>query len=474
MVTVKKGIAKANKYTKKRGRLIHTSNNSTSNNSTSNNTKILHNFYKDIFKTNKDLALLLTPERNSNAQFLEYIYKQLNANQPIINALALEKSSTNENNKSIIVNKITSIVNKHLRSSKYIDSELINFILTNTNCKIVTYKNIVKGKTYIFDFIIYNDEIIITNLDLIVEKMLLVLQLIIAISKNDSRNGQHVTFFLTPFQKKLNTNTNSNVYTSNANVLGAKNVNSGFTYPYLKTGVTFIYRKEEFFKVFIHESIHYYGIDKALHKDFSNDAKYNINYNKFINSFNIRPQDIANIGINEALTEYWTFIIYLIAQSYKKSIILANFIYEFENSYKLELLHIIFQVVKILNYNKLTYSEFLTKYSKHYKETSHIFSYYIVKTLLVYNHSDLLKSAIFDINFSSSLNIALKSDPNSINTFFIKLLSYAYDANFINIINKISAYITNYTNTKTNARSIYKQKIILSNLMMMYNDNNII
>jgi hypothetical protein len=464
MVTVKKGIIKANKYTKKRGRLVHNNSNSNSN-SNSNNTKILHNFYKSLFKTKKDLALLLTPERNSNAQFLEYIYKQLNAKQLIINALAIEKSRTSENNKSIIVNKITNIVNNHLRSSKYIDSELINFILTNTNCKIVTYKNTIKGKTYIFDFIIYNDELSIKNLDLIVEKMLLVLQLIIAISNNESRNGQHVTFFLTPFQKKLNSNTN---------VLGAKNVNSGFTYPYLKNGVTFIYRKEEFFKVFIHESIHYYGIDKALHKDFSNDAKYNINYNKFINSFNIRPQDIAKIGINEALTEYWTFIVYLSAQSYKKSIVLANFIYEFENSYKLELLHIIFQVVKILNYNKLTYSEFLTKYSNQYKETSHIFSYYIVKTLLVYNHSDLLKSAMFDINFSSSLNIALKSDPNSINTFFIKLLSYATDLNFINIINKVSAIIINYTNTKTNTRSIYKQRIILSNLMMMYNDNNII
>jgi hypothetical protein len=463
MVTVKKGITKANKYTKKRGRLIH--NNSNNSNSNSNNTKILHNFYKGLLKTNKDLALLLTPEINSNAQFLEYIYKQLNAKQLIISALAIEKSRTNEENKSIIVNKITNIVNNHLRSSKYIDSELINFILTNTNCKIVTYKNTIKGKTYIFDFIIYNDELSIKNLDLIVEKMLLVLQLIIVISNNESRNGQHVTFFLTPFQKKLNSNTN---------VLGAKNVNSGFTYPYLKNGVTFIYRKEEFFKVFIHESIHYYGIDKALHKDFSNDAKYNINYNKFINSFNIRPQDIAKIGINEALTEYWTFIVYLSAQSYKKSIVLANFIYEFENSYKLELLHIIFQVVKILNYNKLTYSEFLTKYSNQYKETSHIFSYYIVKTLLVYNHSDLLKSTMFDINFSSSLNIALKSDPNSINTFFIKLLSYATDLNFINIINKVSAIITNYTNTKTNTRSIYKQRIILSNLMMMYNDNNII
>jgi hypothetical protein len=457
MVTVKKGITKANKYTKKRGRLIHNNSNSNSN----NNTKILHNFYKGLFKTKKDLALLLTPERNSNTQFLEYIYKQLNAKQLIINALAIEKSRTSEENKSIIVNKITNIVNNHLRSSNYIDSELINFILTNTNCKIVTYKNIIKGKTYVFDFIIYNDDLAIKNLDLIVEKMLLVLQLIIAISNNDLRNGQHVTFFLTPFQKKLNSNTN---------ILGAKNVNSGFTYPYLKNGVTFIYRKEEFFKVFIHESIHYYGIDKALHKDFSNDPKYNRNYNKFINSFNIRPQDIANIGINEALTEYWTFIIYIIAQSYKKSIALANFIYEFENSYKLELLHIIFQVVKILNYNKLTYSEFLTKYSKQYKETSHIFSYYIVKTLLVYNHSDLLKSTIFDINFSTKINIALKSDPNSINTFFIKLLSYAYDANFINIINKVSAY----TKTNTRSISIYKQNIISSNLMMMYNDNNII
>lgn len=69
--------------------------------------------------------------------------------------------------------------------------------------------------------------------------MLLVLQLIIAISKNDTRNGQHITFFLTPF-KKLNNN--------NTNVLGAKNVNSGFTYPYLINGITFIYRKEEFLK----------------------------------------------------------------------------------------------------------------------------------------------------------------------------------------------------------------------------------
>lgn len=460
MVTLKKGIVKANKYTttKKRGSLIY------------NNTKILHNFYKDLFKTNKDLDLQLTLEKNNNSisnKFLIYIYTLYNAKQEIISALNIAKSRTQEENKLIINNKISSIVNKHLKSSVYIDSELINFILTNSKCKIVTYKNIIKGKTYMFDFIIYNNEISITNLDLIVEKMLLVLQLIIAISRNETRNGQHVTFFLTPFQKKLNLNNNS--------ILGAKNVNSGFTYPYLVNGVTFIYRKEEFFKVFIHESIHYYGIDKALHKQLNS----NINYNKFINLFNIGTEYIAKIGINEGLTEYWTFIIYLTALSYKKSITLANFIYEFERLYRLELLHIIFQVVKILNYNKLTYSQFLANSSANssnkYKETSHIFSYYIVKTLLVYNHENMLKSNIFDMNFSNKLNITLKSDVNSINTLFINLLSYASDAGFINIINKVTNYFTNFTDyNRTNKHSLYKRKIILNNLMMMCNDNNII
>ena len=462
MVTLKKGIVKANKYTKtrKRGSLIY------------NNTKILHNFYKDLFKTNKDLDLQLTLEKNNNSisnKFLIYIYTLYNAKQQIISTLNIAKSRTQEENKLIINNKISSIVNKHLKSSAYIDSELINFILTNSKCKIVTYKNIINGKTYMFDFIIYNNEISITNLDLIVEKMLLVLQLIIAISRNETRNGQHVTFFLTPFQKKLNLNNNA--------ILGAKNVNSGFTYPYLVNGVTFIYRKEEFFKVFIHESIHYYGIDKALHKQLNS----NINYKKFINLFNIGTEYIAKIGINEGLTEYWTFIIYLTALSFKKSITLANFIYEFERLYKLELLHIIFQVVKILNYNKLTYSQFLANSSANssnkYKETSHIFSYYIVKTLLVYNHENMLKSNIFDMNFSFSnkLNITLKSDVNSINTLFMNLLSYASDAGFINIINKVTNYFTNFTNyNRTNIHSLYKRKIILNNLMMMCNDNNII
>ena len=447
MITLKKNINKAKKYTKKREFRIY-------------NSKILHNFYKNMLLKNKtqEFSLLNNNNNSITSKFLEHLYIQFNNNQKIINAINVEKSRYQETNKTIIKNKITTIVDKYLKSSKYIDISIINFIITNVyNCKIVSYKNTIKGKIYVFDFIIYTNKISMKKLDFIVEKMLLILQVLIAISNNILRNGQHVTFFLTPFKKKLNFNKNV--------ILGAKNVNSGFTNPFLIDGLTFIYRNEEFFKVFIHESIHYYGIDKALFKDLNS----NDNYNKFINLFNITNKGSINIGINEGLTEFWTFIMHICSLSYKKEVTLPNFIYEVERLYKIELAHILFQLVKILNYNNLTYSQLLNKSNHKYSESSHIFSYYMVKTLLVYNIEDLYKSNIFDLNFSNNINICLKPDIISINKFLNILFKYALDTNFIKLVTKVTDFYNNYKNENVN----YKQEFILNNLRMMSSDYNI-
>lgn len=452
MITIKKNINKANNYTKKKRRIIY------------NNSRILVNLYRELLKNNIiSESIQFDIHKNSIMnKFLEYIYIIFSSKQKIINSINIEKSRSQVINKDIINNKIVSIVNKQLRSSKYVDKNIINFIVSNVyNCKIVTYENIINGKKYILEFVIYNDEISIKKLDTIVEKMLLVLQVLLTISNNETRNGQHVTFFLTPFLKGTDTTNN---------ILGANNVNSGFTYPYLINGITFIYRKEEFFKVFIHESIHYYGIDKSLHLHFNSETNYISNYNKFINLFNISNKDYKNIGINESLTEFWTFIIFICVVSYQKSIKLAKFIYDFERYYNIESIHIIFQVVKILAYNNLTYIQLLSNSEKNkYKENSHIFSYYIVKAMLVYNHEDLFKSNIFDLNFSNKINICLKQDSATINKFFINLQKYALNSDFMNIINEVGKL---YNNIKLREKMnlIYKHKFILNNLRMMSND----
>jgi hypothetical protein len=444
MKSVKKSISNANKYTKKKNKTIY------------NNSKILHNFYGLLLKKYENLDYRLNYNNTIMGNILHVLYNEFSNERKIINAINVEKSRSHEDNKTNIKKKITPIVEKHLRPTKYIDETIINYIITNVNCKIVTYENVIKGKSYVFDFIIYDDKISIKKLDLVVENMLLFLQVLIAISNNELRNGQHVTFFLTPFQKKLN----SDDYI----ILGAKNVNSGFTYPNLESGITFIYRMEEFFKVFVHESIHYYGIDKALHKEFNN----NTNYNNFIDLFSISNKNSNAIGINEAVTEFWTFILYLCVISHKKGINYSDFVYKFERLYKLELIHVIFQLVKILNYNKLTYNQFISKSNTHYNESSHIFSYYIVKTLLVYNHEELLKSNIFEFiaNSPKKLNISLKHDINTINKFFAILSKYALDPNFIKLVNKISIFY----NSKNAYALTYKERFICNNLRMMASD----
>ena len=459
MKTVKNSKNKANNYTKKNTRKIN------------NDSINLENFYRTLLKNNSALTneFINISKSSIMTRFLEYIYILLNNKQQLLRDINIVGSRRLEINKYIIKNKIIGYAEAHFRENKYIDESIVKYIITNIdNCKLVSYENIINSKKYVFEFIIYGREISIKNLDSIVEKMLLIVQVIIALSNNKSRQGQHVTIFLTPFKKKLDINS--------SNILGAKNANSGFTYTNHTDNAIIIYRKEEFFKVFIHESIHYYGVDKALHKPL-NDPTH---YNKFIKLFNINNNDFISIGFNESITEFWAFIMFLCIISYDRSIKLANFIAEYERLYKIELVHIIFQLVKILNHNNLTYTQLLSKTNSKYRETTHIFSYYIIKTMLVYNYVDLLGSNIFDINLSklsNKINICIKDDKISINNLLINLLKYASHAKFIKHINYIYKIFKKIQNERAQNKitTLSKDKLnyLLTNLQMMSYDYNI-
>ena len=418
-----------------------------------NYSKNLLNFYKPTLKLlEKDtrIAQMFSIKENRTMRnFLTYIYSQFTEVNKFINTLNIANSRREISNVST---KISSLIKDHLSKSIYIDSSIITYISNNlNNCKIISYENIIYNKKFVLDFIIY-DKININNLDKIVKNMLVFLQILIKISKNSnnkinecSKDGISITFFLTPFLKKLNIiETESEV----KETLGAKNVNSGFNYTCLNSGLIFIYRKEDFFKVFIHESVHGYGIDRALHFDFSK----NENYNKFLNLFAFANKSTTNVGINEALTEFWTSLLYLCVNSYQDSKNLSSFIYNFERLYKLELVHALYQISKILHYNNLTYNSF-TKNSNsnsNYKENSHIFSYFIVKTMMLLNHEHMLNSQLFDLNNISKLehiNIKLKSDVLSINKLFANLYDYATYPYFIKIMNIIEAeHMKHYNN----------------------------
>lgn len=403
-----------------------------------NYSKKMYSFYKPILNTLEKESLTtqyFSIKKNSIMRnFLTYIYLQFSIYNKFINTLNISNSRSLNISP---IEKINAIIKEHLSKSKYIDANIITYISNNiNNCKIITYENIIHNKKFVFDFIIYS-KTNINNLDNIVKNMLVFLQILIKISKNlnnkineCSKHGISITFFLTPFLKKLNITKDKNG-DKDKEILGAQNVNSGFNYTCLTSGLIFIYRKEDFFKVFVHESVHGYGIDTALHNNFNQ----NQNYNKFLDLFTFATKN-NNVGINESVTEFWTSLLYLCIASYQDSNNLYNFIYNFERLYKLELVHALYQICKILNYNGLTYNTFInkSKLNAKYRENSHIFSYFIVKTLMLLNHEHMLNSQLFELNNISKLenikvdsliNIKLKHDDAYINKLFANLYEYA-------------------------------------------------
>ena len=190
-----------------------------------------------------------------------------------------------------------------------------------------------------------------------------------------------IYFYFTSLEKKL---PNSNI-----NILDENNVNTAFTTTCPKDSEIVVYRKEEWFKVFIHESFHSFGLD------FSDMNNIECN-NRILNLFKVQSE----VNLYESYTEFWAEIINalfcsFIALKNKKNIdeFLSNaeFFINFERTYSF------FQLAKTLRFMGLTYNDLISKngYSKVlretlYKEKTNVLSYYIIKTILMNNYQGFL------------------------------------------------------------------------------------
>jgi hypothetical protein len=174
-----------------------------------------------------------------------------------------------------------------------------------------------------------------------------------------------------------------------------------------------------------------------------------------IATFNINKActSYAKIGINEAITEFWTYIIHIFVYCYNNSNNFNNLIKLYERLYKLETIHSSFQIAKILHANKFNYEQFLTTITKNshnlYNETSHVLSYIFFKTLLIYNAEQVLTNNIlfetktFELNKKQKLNIKMEC-VDCLNNLFSALRKYSLNNNTLTIINSSYVIYNNY------------------------------
>jgi hypothetical protein len=157
-------------------------------------------------------------------------------------------------------------------------------------------------------------------------------------------------------------------------------VNSGYSYVCVKSGLIVVFRREEWFKVFIHECMHSFGMEFS-------GMKLNRLNRELGEIFKIRVE----INLFEAYTEFWAELINIGVISYVNNVRNKRNYYRYvEKFLDIERYYSIFQAKKILEYNKIDYKNILEKDTK-YKENSSIFSYYIIKSIMMININKIVE-----------------------------------------------------------------------------------
>jgi len=191
----------------------------------------------------------------------------------------------------------------------------------------------------------------------------------------------NVYIYPTPFNKNLPPSTTT--------VLGPDQVNTAFTSACAPKGQIIVFREEEWFKVFIHETFHAYGLDFAT----SNGNNYKEFKKQIAAIFPIK----SDFDLYEAYTETWARIINCLLCSFNslenkkdKKAFMENFLLCIE----LERMFALYQCIKVLSFMGLHYKDLHMKENtlsaQLYNEDTHVFAYYVMTAVFLNDYEGFL------------------------------------------------------------------------------------
>ena len=281
-----------------------------------------------------------------------------------------------------------------------------------------------------------------------VDNMLVWLYIIIQHASNKCAATIQIFIYHTSLTKKLPQTKND--------VLSETHVNTAFTRTCPVNSEIVIFRKEEWFKVFIHETFHNFGLD------FSDMANHTC-HSKILSIFPVKSE----VNLFEAYAEFWARTINVLFCSYHNmttqnqnknqnkndiNIFLTNV--EFFMNY--ERIYSFFQMVKVLDFMNVSYT---TLYSptvqshiirkNNYKENTNVLSYYVITLLLINNYQEFILWC--NVNNSSLLQFK-KTIANQHS--FCKFIEKKYKSKqLLDGIEHTELLLTSMTNKNTNAGS---------------------
>ena len=218
-----------------------------------------------------------------------------------------------------------------------------------------------------------------------------------------------IYLFFTDYKKKLNVNKNV--------ILDAININTGISDICSNNSKIIIYRKEEWFKVLIHEIFHNYNLD------FSNSDISQVEgiFKKcfFIKS-DFKIYEIYCESMARMINTLYVGVYSLNYDNYN------DFYDQFKMMFTYEITFSIMQANKILNYMNLDYKTIIMQHTKsltNYNEKTNIFCYYIGVALIFININKYI-----DFIYGNNYNI-LRFNDKKINNY-VKFITNSYKTKY--------------------------------------------
>ena len=361
--------------------------------------------------------------------FLSFYYKLIESEQ-FVNTM-----------KSLLTPKIKKINHIHdIPKSRY-----FNFIPSDVSRHIeeksiysITYNFSLLERKFIINIIIEeNNSIEIFNSYL--HKMMMWLYILQKNIANNCSKTLKIYLYFTTLEKQLPINKKL--------IIDQTNVNTAFTFACRYNNEIVLYRKEEWFKVFIHETFHSFGMDFS-------EMDITFSSMKILEFFNV----VSEVNLFEAYTEIWArlinsmFVSFFFSKREKNKYIsfLSLFIY-------LEQIYSIFQMNKVLNFMNLDYKEIIYNPNKNihlkYKENTNVLSYYVITCNLLVYYQDFIKWC--KMNNNGSLFSFNKTNENQMSL-----------CNFIKEHYKRKDYLRLIECIKKNTKEREKNHFLKNNLRM--------
>ena len=364
---------------------------------------IINSFYQDkLHIIPKNITLLksiILNLDNSNTSWIKY-YKDLYI----------------KNNTDFVYNNLLPIhIINDLKLKKHRTYSIaVNILKHSFNINIIVFKNNTLAKSKIITMI---------------KHIYKILYLLLTLKTSVCSLTNNINIYLHDSKKVFPVNKRTN--------LSSYNVNTAFTWACnnkIRVNEMNIYRQEEWFKVFIHECFHMFGLD------FSYTSKLD-RYNKVL-------AELFNVNIDfkffESYAETWAIILNSLYIAYDTSYKIKNIrnwniniIKKFINILQQEQYFSLFQTCKVLKYSNISLLNIDN--NMNYNESTPIFSYFLLKSILLFNINDFFEWC------SNNNTKYIQFNTKNILSFY-QLIPLFYNNKFHNTIISINNYLNKYNN----------------------------